>query len=325
MAAPLFPKRVDLDKASINQLLQLFSDSSQDLQGYLLTLNGQTISRSNVAQVRSQIQARIQTLGVAVGAWVSTTIPQQYAQGQYDAARQQDHFGEKAAAAVIIAGIANMSAVTARNSAFEAKNGLGFIPGEIISPKQEMFDLHRQSIQAISDSMSKSFGTSLTSMARSADKTVSSVQALGIRAEIARQADAGTNTQAISKKIADLIRDNDIAALEDASGRMWSPENYADMLVKTKLTEARNNGMMDALTSVGQDLVEVSSHGATDACDQWEGEILSIAGDSELYPSVSDATDSGLFHPRCQHSLNAVDPTFYPNSMVSSEVTVAEE
>lgn len=308
----LFPKRIDLDTASIQQLTQLFNDSAQDLQGYLFTLNGHNLSRSNIAQVRAQIQGRIQTLGNSVGSWVSTTVPQQYAQGQYDAARQQSHFGEKAVAATILAGIAYKHLLPSRNLSFEAAHGLSAIPGKIISPKQAMFDLQKQSMQATMDSMSKSFGESLTAMARSADQTINKIQSLGIRAEIARQAESGVDTRAISKRISEIIKESNISALVDKSGRKWSPENYADMLTRTKLVEARNNGMINALTSVGHDLVEVSSHGAIDACGDWEGAILSISGDSANYDSVDDAVAGGLFHPRCEHSLNAVDPKDYP-------------
>lgn len=308
----LFPKRIEVNDASVAQLEALFTASSQDLHSYLVTLNSQNISRSRIAQVRSQIQQRLATLGVAVGSWVVATVPRQYAQGQYDAARQQSHFGEKAAAVTILAAIANKSHVISRNATFEAKHGLSYIPGKVVSPTQKMFDLHKQSVQGIMDSMSKSFEDSLNSMARSADMTINKIQALNIRRAIAEQAHAGTDTSAISKQITDIIKNSDISALVDKGGRTWSPESYANMLTRTKLVEARNNGMMNALTSVGHDLVEVSAHGAIDACGDWEGAILSISGDSANYDTVDDAITGGLFHPNCEHSLNAVNPADYP-------------
>ncbi len=86
------------------------------------------------------------------------------------------------------------------------------------------------------------------------------------------------------------------------------------MLVRTKLVEARNNGLMNSLTSIGRNLVQVSAHGASDACGKWESVILSIVGGSSLYPSVSDAIAGGLFHPNCKHSLNSVNDSLFPSS-----------
>ncbi len=310
--AALFPKRIDVNDASVAKLESLFTESSADLQDYLERLNGQSVSRSQIAQVRSQIQQRLATLGISVGSWITTNVPRQYAQGQYDAARQQSHFGDKVAAAAILAAIANKSQVISRKKAFEEKYGLSHIPGKVVSPEQKMFDLHSQSVQGIMDSMSKSFEDSLSSMARSADMTINKIQALDIRRAIAEEAKSGTDTGAIGKRISDLIKNSDVSALVDKGGRQWSPEAYANMLTRTKLVEARNNGMMNALTSIGHDLVEVSAHGALDACGDWEGAILSISGDSANYDTVDDAITGGLFHPNCEHSLNAVNPSDYP-------------
>jgi len=307
MATTLFPKRVDLDTASINELVQLFNDSNADLQGYLFTLSGQSVSHGNLGHVRSLIQQRLAKLGSDIGQWVSTNVPAQYAQGMHDAARQQSSFGNDVSAAFILALITHNDLFS---SAALPKTS---IEPTVISPPQQTLDLHTQSVEAIMDTMSQNFETSLTAMARSADQTLSKIQALDIRRKIAEEASQGTPAKDISKKISDTIRDNGITALTDSAGRDWTPESYSSMLVNTKLVEARNAGMMNSLTSAGKDLVEVSSHGASDVCGDWEGEILSISGDDSNYPSVDDATADGLFHPNCQHSLNAVDPDLYPS------------
>jgi len=174
-------------------------------------------------------------------------------------------------------------------------------------------------VQNIMKDMSTSFGNTLTYMSRTTDGIINKVQSLGIRRAIAEEAQSGVSTEAISKQIAGMINDSGIYGLVDKAGRNWSPENYADMLVKTKLTEARNNGLMNSLLQVGQDLVEVSAHGAKDACAEWEGRILSITGRSKLYPSVQDANNGGLFHPRCKHTLNAVPADTYPDQYLSDD------
>jgi hypothetical protein len=306
MASPLFPKSIEVNNASIDQLELLFTVATNDLQNYLFTLNGKIISRAQILQLRQDVNQRLVKLGADVGAWISTQIPNQYALGQHDAARQQAHFGDKAAAGVILGAIALTQF---------ANRSISISSEQIISPKQEIFDLHNQSVQAIMDDMSASFGTSLNAMARSADQTISRIQALDIRRMIARGAMKNESADAISKQIADLIEHNGISALVDKAGKRWSPDVYARMLVRTKMAEARNNGMMNALTSIGHDLVEVSSHGASDSCGKWEGRILSISGNNTLYQSVADAQGSGdhIFGPNCKHGLNSVNPAFFPS------------
>lgn len=316
MATPLFPKTIDLDDASIQQLQLLFTAATSDLNNYIFTLHGKVISRAAIMAVRQQTQQRIQQLGNDVGNWIQTAVPQQYVQGQQDAARQQKHFGNDEAAGLILGAIAGGAyAHYASQPVMQT--------ARIINPKPTTFDLQQQSLQTIMDDMSRSFGNTLTYMSRSTDGIISKIQSLGIRKMIAAEAQNGVSEADITAKITDLIESNGIFGLVDKAGRQWSPDDYADMLVRTKMVEARNNGLMNSLLSVGQDLVMVSSHGATDKCREWEGRILSIAGGNELYPSVADAYAGGLFHPRCKHSLNSVNPALYPSGKPSGSLVAA--
>lgn len=308
----LFPKRVDIDSASVVLLTQLFNDSAKDLQGYILTLDGVNISKGSIASVRAQIQARLNQLGIDVGNWVSTTVPNSYLQGMKDSALQNKSFGNTAAVATITGLIAKVAPQLKSTVPPEITAITSDV--KVISPEQKMFDLHTQSVQAIMDEMSNSFGQSLAAMSRSADQVVKQVQALDIRRSIAQAASDDADTSKIAQQITDILHDNNISALVDAGGKTWQPDVYANMLANTKLVEARNNGMMNAQMSAGEDLVEVSSHGAIDVCGDWEGEILSISGSDPNYASVDDAIAGGLFHPNCEHSLNAVDSTDFPST-----------
>ncbi len=299
----LFPKRIEIDNASIAQLELLFTVATNDLQNYLFTLNGHVISKGQIMLLRQQSHQRIQKLGNDVGEWITKTVPYSYAQGQHDAARQQSHLGDKVAAGIILGAIAHR--------AFASPPVAG---GEVItSAEPKIFDLHAQSIDTIMKDMSASFGNSLTSLSRSIDGVISRVQSLGIRRTIAEAAKQGSSVDAISKSITDLLDNANIYGLVDKSGRQWAPDVYARMLTRTKLVEARNAGMMNSILSIGGDLVQVSAHGAIDQCGPWEGKILSISGSNKYYESVQDAYSGGLFHPNCEHSLNTVNEALLPN------------
>lgn len=310
MANALFPKRIEIDNASIAQLELLFTVATNDLQKYLFTLNGKVITKTQIMMLRQTSHQRIQKLGNDVGQWISTTIPYSYAQGQHDAARQQSHLGDKIAAGVILGGIAHH---------VFAKKTISSIPKEnLVSSEPKIFDLHNQSVETIMKDMSNSFGNSLTSLSRSIDGVISRVQSLGIRRTIAELANGGSSVDAISKSITDLIDNANIYGLVDKSGRKWAPDVYARMLARTKLVEARNAGMMNSIVSIGNDLVEVSSHGAKDQCGPWEGKILSISGNNKYYENVQDAYSGGLFHPNCEHSLNSVNEALLPKKMTTA-------
>lgn len=306
MANDLFPKSIEVDNASIQQLELLFTVATKDLHNYLFTLNGKVISRAQIMMLRQQSHQRVQQLGNDVGNWISATIPLAYAVGQHDAARQQSHFGNKVAAAAIL------SVIVHHHYASKAIKGV-----KIVSAPTGHWDLQNQGVKAIMDDMSTSFGDSLTAMSRSVDGVISKVQGLHLRRLIAEQANNGATADAISKQITSILENNNIYSLVDRAGKHWQPDVYAKMLSRTKLVEARNNGLMNALTSIGHDLVQVSAHGATDQCGPWENRVLSISGGNKLFPSVEDAYSGGLFHPNCKHSLNAVNPAFYPSAKPS--------
>lgn len=316
MAQPLFPKSLEIDEDSLDELQSMLTDAGNDLQSSLNTLNGHSINRAQIIAVRQQVQARLQQLGSDIGVWVSVEVPTAYVAGQQNAARQESSFGAKESAGLILGAIAYGAYAKYANDRI-------MTTAKIISPSPAIFDLQNQSVDTIMKDMSTSFGNTLTYMSRSTDGIISSVQALGIRRAIAEEAKAGSSVSSISKQIASTIEDSGIYGLVDKGGHTWTPENYADMLVRTKLSEAYNNGLINSLLGIGEDLVEVSAHGATDACARWEGKILSISGNSKYYDSLQEAKNDGLFHPRCLHVLSAVPPNTYPEQNLADRELVA--
>ena len=88
----------------------------------------------------------------------------------------------------------------------------------------------------------------------------------------------------------------------DKAGRRWDLFNYAEMLTRTKVTEAESRGTEDRLVANGLDLVQITSHGAEDWCSFYEGKVFSISGKHPVYPPLAQAPNGGTpFHPRCKH------------------------
>jgi len=90
----------------------------------------------------------------------------------------------------------------------------------------------------------------------------------------------------------------------DRLGRGWATTTYFDMLVKTVMANIARETYINTLLVNGQDLVKISSHGATDPCSRWEGQVISLTGKVKGYPTLSDVRATGeIFHPRCKHRL----------------------
>ncbi len=104
----------------------------------------------------------------------------------------------------------------------------------------------------------------------------------------------------------DRFADRGISGFTDKSGANWELESYVEMATRTGSGHAFIEGRLDGYRARGRTLVIVTSapH-PCEFCQPWEGNVLSIDDDGsggdlysgEGYPSVEDATSSGLFHP----------------------------
>lgn len=100
-----------------------------------------------------------------------------------------------------------------------------------------------------------------------------------------------------------------LAGFTDKSGRNWTTEAYANMVIRTAERRVATDAMFARGDEYGTDLVEVSSHsGARTGCAPYQGRIYSRSGTSEKYPaldSTSYGEPAGLGGINCGH-------VFYP-------------
>ena len=106
-----------------------------------------------------------------------------------------------------------------------------------------------------------------------------------------------------SQKVLNEFANRGVTGFVDKSGRSWNLKTYSEMATRTVSARARVDGTLNRFQQNGEDLVVVSAHAEScPICDPWEGRILSISGDNERYPSVSEAEADGLFHANCTHN-----------------------
>lgn len=227
-----------------------------------------TAGKIQKARVLARINSELRGLGVDVDKFVQSEIPQYYLDGANQASQDLKKLGVAVTKAPV----------------------------------------NREAIAALTDEVSLAFAQSMTTLQRGATKIVTDAQKQQINMTIAQGKLTGETRKMISAAVADDLKNDGIGALIDKAGREWSFEAYTEMLVRTKAVEARNQGLANKMLESGYDLVQVTDHGSTHpACAEWEGQILSISGQTEGYPTLQEATDAGLFHPNCEHAINAIN------------------
>jgi hypothetical protein len=93
----------------------------------------------------------------------------------------------------------------------------------------------------------------------------------------------------------------------DAGGRRWKPEVYVDMVTRTKLAETERQTAINEAVQRGAFYGIISSHGATDACRNYERLIVKLVPDAPGdYRYIGDLPRRQIFHPNCRHQITAL-------------------
>ena len=129
---------------------------------------------------------------------------------------------------------------------------------------------------------------------------------------------AGQGVNYTKKKIVERFREQGDIAIVDNLGRKWKLERYSEMVTRTKLMQAHVEGTRTEALERGVDLAIISSHGATDACSGFEGQIISMNGTTEGYMTYDELRRSNLiFHPNCKHKITPLrDTSLLPDNVL---------
>lgn len=270
--ASIYPTEVAIDEQKIAKLTEVFKESYKTITKEILTATDFGVR--NRKQILSQIRSILEELGVNVQEFVDTEIPAAYKQGAAEAVKQLNNVK------------ADISVSTGFNT------------------------VHTQTISALVDDTAKAFAESITGVNRSANLLLGRATREVLTQKLAEGMIGGKALRSARQTIKGVLQEQGLSALVDKGGHTWSLDRYAEMLYRTKVVEARNRGLVNRLVENGHDLVQVSSHNSSHKeCADWEGKILSITGETPGFPTLDDAESSGLFHPNCQHAINALSPS----------------
>lgn len=135
---------------------------------------------------------------------------------------------------------------------------------------------------------------------------------------------AQSRQQALQQTIREFAA-RGIPAFVDRAGREWSPEGYANMVLRTTMSNTANAAQDARMTDYGVDVFEVSSHaGARPGCAPYQGRFFSISGKRGTirdvngrevsYSPLSETTygqPAGLFGINCGHEKYPVIPGMF--------------
>lgn len=260
---------VNIREGKINLLIDLYKRTYSNITRDIIRAS--EAGKIQRAKVLVRIRTELEDLGVDVDKWVRDEIPKYYNDG------------------------ANIALQDLRRLGVDLSQSSGAA-------------INREAIKALTDETALAFAEGIRGVSRSAIRFVDDVLKQQLNMIIAEGKLTGETRKTISDAVKQRLQDQGLPALRDRAGKKWTLDNYSEMLVRTKGVEARNQGLTNKMLQYGYDLVQVSNHGTDHkACARWEGKILSLTGQTSGYPSLAEAQNAGLFHPRCEHAINVIN------------------
>lgn len=260
---------VKIREGQIQVLLALYKQALNRIYREINTAT--TAGKINRVRLMVRLNRELTALGVDVDKWVREEIPKYYNDG------------------------ANIAISDLRRAGVDLSKSSGAL-------------INREAIKALTDETALAFAESMTAISRSARGVIDNALKAQLNFIIADGRLNGDSRKTVSDAVAQQLRTEGLPALRDRAGKRWSADAYAEMLVRTKAVEARNQGLTNKMLQYGYDLVQVSNHNSTHpACEAWEGKILSLTGKTPGYPTLEEAKAAGLFHPNCEHAINVIN------------------
>ncbi len=134
---------------------------------------------------------------------------------------------------------------------------------------------------------------------------------------MAQVRDGNLSRVAATSRVVDDLARAGVHGFTDAAGRRWTASAFAEMSVRTGVTDAHTAGAIEGASRRGTDLVMVSdAPRECPLCQPFEGKLLSLSGtalgtepeDGDGAPAavvgtLDSARAAGFQHPNCRHRL----------------------
>lgn len=264
-----------IESAGIKNLLGFIQALDENVRNELLGTLSKEITDPTKRAALTKIRAEVAKGDVQVRQWLSESMPYAYVHGFNDAEAELKRWRIN-------------TGLNARLTIQILKTTPSLAP-------------HVAAVNAILSDAYLDFGHTMNGVVKRSEQVINDALRRQLRAQIGTGRLEGEAVRSIAKDIRETMASKGIAALVDKGGREWSLPQYSEMLTRTHLIRANNDALLSRAQDFEVDIVEVSTHGATDeVCGYHEGRIYSLSGKSKEYPKL---TEQPPFHPNCKHSL----------------------
>jgi hypothetical protein len=159
---------------------------------------------------------------------------------------------------------------------------------------------HAEVVNNLMDNARADFTNALVGVNRQANQVLNRATQVSVRNRIAEGAAKGQTILDTADNVIDAFKRNGVAVYVDRSGRQWSLDAYAKMLVRTETVTAANEASLNRGAQLGITIYQGSSHpGGTEdeLCAAIDGKLFDTTG--EKYPTPPPVPA----HPNCRHIL----------------------
>jgi len=168
--------------------------------------------------------------------------------------------------------------------------------------KEKLLAPHLQAVNSLLADAYLDFGNTITGFVKGGERILNDQLKRQIRNTISQGVLDGAGIREVKKNVKEVFANKGFTVLLDKGGRQWELQNYSEMLARTHVLRANNEGVINRAGDFGIDIVEISSHGSDcPVCGKEEGKIYSISGKSKKYKAITGHEPP--FHPRCKHTL----------------------
>lgn len=161
---------------------------------------------------------------------------------------------------------------------------------------------HLQAVNALISDTYLDFGNAITGFVRGSEKILNDTLKRQLRATIAEGRLEGDSIRDVSKAVKEVFSEKGFTVLLDKAGKQWELERYSEMLARTHILRANNEGVINRAGDFGVDTVQVLTNlDACEYCDGFADKIYSVSGKSKEYDAL--AGNEPPFHPHCRCTL----------------------
>lgn len=266
----------------INSLVSMLNELDKSANQIVIRGIGTTVTDAKKQQILGQIRTEISKADASVRQWLAESIPASYLKGL--------NWADQISAA----------AKKALGKEAKAGNEDAQITVQLLKQQPDLAP-HLKVVNSLLSDAYLDFGNSMTSFIKGAENILNETIKKQLRSQIAIDRLTGEGIPDVKRDITNTLKENGVTVLLDRGGRKWALGRYGEMLARTHILQANNEATINRAQEIGSDIVQISDHNTTTPlCQEFEGNIYSLSGNSANYPQLPDEPP---FHPNCEHFI----------------------